>query len=172
MSYLKLPKTTSDHAVGFQSINQAIDNNAALLAAFDARHAIGVGGNSPYGFPTRAVGRHDDVLIARSVADFAVDTSLPTPTLVALLAGPIFGALFYTRLGTGQWRIYVSSAQRIAAVALMKSSASVDYKANCYVSYAPTTGPSVTVSTWNINSGSTPALADINFSLAVWTETS
>ena len=169
MSYLKLPKTVSDHAVGFQSINQAIDNNAALLDAFDSKHSIGVGGNSPFGFPTRAVGRHDDILIARSVADFVVDLAPLTPVLVPLVAGPIFGPLFYTRLGTGQWRIYVASSQRIAAVALMKSTASVDYKANCFVSYDPSTGPSITVSTWDI---STATQEDLDFSLVVWTETS
>lgn len=168
MSYLKLPKTCSDHAIGFQSVNQAIDNNAALLSAFDVRHSIGVGGNSPYGFPMRAVGRHDDILIARTVADFAVDTTLPTPGLVVRLSGPILGALFYTRLAVGQWRIFVSTSQRVAAVALMKSTASVDYKANCYVSYDPSTGPSIAVTTWNI---ATPITADLPFSLVLWAET-
>lgn len=170
MSYLKLPKTTSDHAVGLQSLNQAIDNNEALLTAFDAKHSIGVGGNSPYGAPTRAIGRHDDPLIARTVADFYVDTSVQTPVLTMRVGGPVFGALRYLRIATGQWRIYIATAQLFGAVALTKASATVDYKANCYISYDPTTGPAVTVSTWDINSGAVPSLEDLNFSLVIWTQ--
>ena len=167
MSYLKLPKTTQDHCVGYQSVVQAVDNNAALLAAFDAKHSIGIGGNSPQGQPTRAIGRHDDILIARSVADFDVDTAPSTPVLVALLAGPNFGALQYVRLGTGQWRIFLGTPQLFAVVALMKSTASVDRKANCFLSNSPSIGPFVTVSTWDV---STAALADLPFSLVVWTQ--
>lgn len=167
MSYLKLPKTTQDHCVGFQSVVQAIDNNAALVAAFDLRHSIGVGGNSPLGQPTRALGRHDDILVARSVADFTVATTLPTPRLSTLVAGPIFGSLAYTRLATGQWQIFLATPQLFAAVALMKSTTSSDRKATCYVATSPSTGPSVIVSTWNI---ATPALEDLPFSLAVWTQ--
>ena len=166
MSYLKLPKTVQDHCVGYQSAVQAIDNNAALVEAFDAKHSIGIGGNSPPGQPTRAVGRHDDMVIARSVADFDVDTSVPTPVLVSLVAGPIFGALQYARLAAGQWRIFFGTSQLFAAVALMKSTASADRKATCYAVSTPSQGPSVIVSTWDV---ATATMDDLPFSLVVWT---
>ena len=76
MSYAKLPKTIQDAHVGFRAVNQAIDNNDALQTQFDAKHSIGINGNSPVGAPTKALGRHDDILIARSVAFFNVDTSV------------------------------------------------------------------------------------------------
>lgn len=167
MSYLKLPTTTQDHAIGYQSVAQAVDNNAALASVFDAKHSTGVDGNSPPGQPTRAVGRHDDILIARSVADFAVDTSRPTPTLSAVVSGPIFGFLSYARLATGQWQIFLATPQLYAAVALMKSTTSVDRKATCFRSTSITRGPSIIVSTWNV---ATPALEDLDFSLIVWTQ--
>ncbi len=168
MSYLKLPKTTMDHAVGFQSINQAIDNNDALFSQFDFRHSVGVGGNSPFGFPTRALGRHDDILIARTVADFAIDTARADPVLVPYVSGPVLGALNYVRLAVGQWRIFIASAQLVGVVGLMKSTGSVDYKANCLMSYDPSTGPAVTVSTWDVASAMT---VDLPFSLVIWTQT-
>lgn len=164
---MKLPTTTQDHAVGLQSVVQAIDNNAALLSAFDTRHSIGVGGNSPYGFPLRAVGRHDDILIARSVAEFFVDTVPATPTITGRLAGPAFGTLRVDRMAVGQWKVYLATPQLYAAVAMLKSTASVDRKANCYVAGSTSAGPTVIVSTWNV---ATPALADLSFSLVVWTQ--
>jgi hypothetical protein len=170
VSYLKLPLTTQDHCVGYQSVVQAINNNGALVDAFDAKHSIGVGGESPYGQPTKAIGRHDDILIARSVADFDVDTTLPIPALSTIVTGPVLvglGGLNYTRLGTGQWQIFLATPQLYAAVALMKSTASSDRKATCYRATSLTQGPSVIVSTWNV---ATPALADLPFSLIVWTQ--
>lgn len=167
MSYLKLPLTTQDHAVGFQSVNQAIDNNNFLETHFDTKHSIGVDGNSPYGQPARAVGRHDDILIARSVLEVSVDTSLSTPALSLVVSGPIFWPFNYVRLATGQWQIFLATPLLYAAVALMKSTTSVDYKATCYRNTSTTQGPSVIVSTWNI---ATPALEDLPFSLVVWTQ--
>lgn len=167
MSYLKLPKTTQDHAVGLQSVNQAVDNNAELLTVFDLKHAIGINGNSPYGFPLRAIGRHEDMLIARSVADFEVDTAPLTPRLVGRVLGPVFGALFFTRLAVGQWQIFINSPQLFAAVALSKSTASVDRKTTCFRTSTPSTGASLIVSTWNV---ATAALTDLPFSLVVWTQ--
>ncbi len=168
MSYLKLPKTTMGHAVGYQTVNQAIDNNAALVTAFDAKHSLGVGGSSPYGFPTYAVGRHDDILIARTVVDFYVDTSPLVPLLTIRVGGPVLGSLLrYTRLATGQWRIFLATGQLFGCVALMKSTASVDRKATCYATYDPAIGPSVIVSTWNV---ATPTLSDFDFSMQIWTQ--
>jgi hypothetical protein len=166
VSYLKLPTTTQDHAIGSVTVGQMVDNNAALCAHFDAKHSIGVGGTSPYGRPVQAVGRHDDILIARSVAEFSVNTSLPIPALSAIVTGPVFGWTF-TRLGTGQWQIFLATPQLYAAVALLKSSSSVDRKATCYTTTSLTQGPNVIISTWNV---ATAALADLPFSLIVWTQ--
>lgn len=169
MSYLKLPKTTQDHAVGFQSVNQAIDNNAALLAAFDLRHSIGVGGNSPYGAPTRAVGRHDDILIARTVVDFAVDTSRADPALQVITGGSLLVGGFVDRIAAGEWILHLATAQLFAAVALMKSTASVDRKATCYRTSSPSTGPAIYITTWD-RSGGSWAPDDLPFSLVLWTQ--
>lgn len=167
MSYAKLPTTVQDHAIGFQSVNQATNNNSALFVQFRAKHSIGIDGNSPYGQPTKAVGRHDDILIARSVAELDVDTTLPTPALQVILLGPLFGPFVYTRLGTGQWQIFLSTAQLFGAVALLKSSSSVDRKATCYRASSPSVGPSIIVSTWDV---ATAARADLPFSIVVWTQ--
>lgn len=169
MSYLKLPKTTQDHAIGYQSVVQALDNNAALVTDFDVRHSIGIGGNSPHGRPTEALGRHDDILVARSVADFKVDTSIVTPRLTTVVSGVVFGSLAYVRIAAGQWQIFLATPQLFGAVALMKSTASVDQKATCFVSVASTTGPCVYVSTWVIDTG-VWVTADLPFSLVVWTQ--
>ncbi len=166
MSYLKLPTTIQDHCVGYQSVVQVIANNVAMVDAFDAKHSIGVGGDSPYGRPAEAVGRHDDILIARSVADFEVNIGLAIPALTTLVSGPIFGTAISTRLGTGQWQIYIATPQLYGAVALMKSVGSCDYKATCYRTSGFSTGPSIIVSTWNV---ATASLEDQPFSLVVWT---
>ena len=167
MSYLKLPTTTQDHAVGFQSVNQAIDNNNALKAHFATKHSVGIDGFSPQYKPTLAVGRHNDILIARTVAEIDVDTSLPTPTLSAVVSGPCLGALQYARLGTGQWQIFFTTPQLFAAVGLMKSSSSVDRKATVYRSTSLTQGPSVIVTTWDVAAA---APDDLPFSLILWTQ--
>lgn len=169
MAYSKLPLTTQDHFIGYQSVNQAIDNNQALADLYDAKHSLGVGGGNPFGMPTRAVGRHDDILIARSVADFEVDTSIATPTLRALVNGPIFGGVVYQRVAAGRWRIFVATPQLVGAVALMKSTTSVDQKATCYLIYDPTRGPTISVSTWVQDAGSWTT-DDLPFSLVVWTQ--
>lgn len=166
---MKLPATVTDHCVGYQSVVQAIENNAALVTAFDAKHSIGIGGESPYGFPTRAVGRHDDILIARSVADFAVDAAILTPVLVPRVSGAILATLAYARLGVGQWQIFLATAQLYGVIALMKSTASVDQKATCYRTASPSSGPSVIVSTW-LDTAGVWAMEDLPFSLVVWTQ--
>ena len=170
MSYLKLFKVTQDTPVGYQTVNQACANNTAMLELYDAQHGAGIGGfsTSQYVNPFGTIGRHDDVRIARSVLYAYVDTSLPTPILVPRVAGPIFGSFVYTRLGPGQWRIYVASSQLVGAAAMMKATAVVDYKATCYISYDPATGPGITVTTWAVDSGSWTPL-DLDFSLSVWT---
>ena len=170
MSYLKLFKVTQDTPVGYQTVNQACANATALLDLYDAQHGAGIGGynTSQYVSPLQAIGRHDDVRIARSVMHVFVDTSLPTPALTARVSGPIFGTFVYVRLGPGQWRIFIASAHLVGATAMMKATSVGDYKATCYVSYDPATGPGITVTTWAVDGGSWTPL-DLDFSLAVWT---
>lgn len=163
MSYLKLPKTCSDHAIGIQSVNQALDNNRALYYdQFDPKHSVGIDGNA-YGDPFLTPGRHDDVLISRAVADFAIDSTGLTPVLLPLMNGPL---IFSTsRVAVGKWKIYVTTPQLVSACATIKGpTASVARDAMCFVGVG-SIGVYVTVSTWNVNSG---VLADYDFSLALW----
>lgn len=167
MAYSKLPLTDQDHFIGYQSVNQAIDNNDALADLYDAKHSLGVGGADPFGAPLRAVGRHDDICIARSVADFEVVTTLAVPALRARVSGPVFGSLSFSRLAAGKWRVFIAAPRLVGVTALMKSTGSTDAKATCYLVYDPTTGPSVLVTTW-LQSGGTWAAADLPFSLVAW----
>jgi len=171
VSYLKLFKMVADFALGFQSINQARDNGEAIKDLYAVRHAMGINGfNPPSGnVAAQRIGKHNDILIARSVADFEVDTALATPVLVPRVAGPVFGNLFAQRMAAGQWRIFIATPRLFAAVALLKSTASVDRKANCYVAFDPNRGPSIIVTTWEQDIG-TWTKADLPFSLAVWTQ--
>jgi len=166
VSYVKLPKTTQDHAVGYQSVNQARDNDAALFAQFDAKHSVDF---AAAGSVFRATGRHDDPLIARSVLRCSVETARAVPTLAPIVSGPVFGRLAFTRLQQGQWRIYIATPQLFFAVALCESTAAVDRKATAYRTYDPSTGPAVIVTTWERVAGTwTPT--DLAFSLVVWCE--
>lgn len=170
MAYTKLFKVCQDAPLGYQSVNQAVDNNTALKDLYNEKHSIGVGGNNIYGVPLLNIGRHDDILIARTVAHFTVDTTAPTPTLSTTMSGPMFGSgVQYQRLGTGQWRLFVSTPQRFGATALCRSTASIDRKASCYVTYGGTSGPSIIVTTWEVDAG-TFVETDLDFSLAIWAQ--
>lgn len=81
MSYVKLFKVTQDFPLGYQTLNQAIDNNEALKDLYDVKHFIPSGNNGAFTSDFMTVGRHDDILIARTVADFWVDTSVADPVL-------------------------------------------------------------------------------------------
>lgn len=161
MSYLKLFKTCSDHAVGEQCVNQALDNNRALyFDQFDPRHSIGIDGKTFGRNEFLVPGRHDDVLVARTVADFAIDA---TSDVLALVNGPMFAGA--SRLKAGQWKIFLNTSQVFSAAATIKgATAGVARYATCFVSF-DSTGPFVTVSTWNASGG---VLADYDFSLAIW----
>lgn len=166
MSYVKLHKVCADFAVGYQSVNQARDNNTAHADLLDVKHSLGVGGQSPPGQPFAAVGRHDDICIARTVAHFRVDT-LQVPTrLVPVLSGPMMPLFVYSRLQAGQWRIFVSSPGVVFAHATPAASSAVYRKATAYLTASPDQGPSVIVSTWE--RGTSWALADFDFSLVFW----
>lgn len=169
MSYLKLFKTTQDHAVGTQSVNQASDNNDAMKSLYDAKHALGVDGYNTGGFsnPFRAVGRHDDPVIARTVARFSIDASSGLP--FTIISGPMLSFSTPLRIRAGQWRIYVYTPQLFGAVALAEASATTDRKATCLVEFNPATGPAVVVTTWEITTG-TFAPGNYDFSLVLWAD--
>ena len=169
MSYVKLFKVVSDFALGFQTLNQARDNNEAVKDLYDANHGTGIDGFSTTHRhnPFNSVGHHDDILIARTVIHCTVDTTLPIPELVIAEAGPLL-ARTPKRLGQGQWQLYLDTAQLFGAIATPKSTASVDRKATCFQSYA-TTGPQVTVTTWDRAGGSWNA-TDQDFLLVLYAQ--
>lgn len=164
MAYEKPFLTTSDHAVGLQCVNRAIENNRALLKdQLDPGHAITTSsGVDAFLSP----GRHDDPLIARTVADFQLDIGTLDTVAVELVSGPaIFGTPI--RLDVGMWKIRVTTPQLISAYATIKgASAGVARHAACFVS-ADGTGPFITVVTWNVAGG---APADYDFSLVLYAE--
>lgn len=163
MSYEKGFLSTQDHAVGMQCVDRAVGNQQALFFTYlDTNHAVGTGYNDPFMSP----GRHDDVLIARTVADFYIDTTLVTPQAFVLVGGPMLfsGAV---RVDTGQWKIYVTTQAIFGAKATIRgASAGVPRDAMCFITME-SAGPYVTVSTWNLNGGT---LADYDFSLVLWSE--
>lgn len=166
MSYVKLPTTVSDHAIGFQTVNQANDNGEALLDLYAEKHMVPTTATAGAPFWQRNVfGKHNDPLIERGNADFYVDsTSGVTPVLGARLSSGIFGATAQ-RVDVGVWRVYIAAPQVFFAVATPRATAAGERKANCFISYGPY-GPLILVSTWE-KSGSW-ATADYDFGLCVW----
>jgi hypothetical protein len=169
MTYVKLPKTVRDHAVGFQSLNQANDNGEAVLDIYELKHLVPTSATAGSPFWQRNVpGKHNDILIARATADFFIDsTSGITPSLGASLSGGIFGTIAPQRIGTGQWRIYLATSQNFFCVATPRATTGVERKATCFISSGPS-GSLVIVSTWE--RAPSWARTDFNFSLAVWGE--
>lgn len=167
MSYVKLPTTVSDHAVGFQTVNQANDNGEALLDLYAEKHMVpGVTATAGAGFWVRNfAGKHNDILIARATADFYVDSTNFTPALGARLSSGIFGTIAPQRIDAGVWRIYIATSQNFFCVATPRATAAGERKADCYISSGPS-GSLVIVSTWEKSGGW--ATADMDFSLCVW----
>lgn len=171
MSYSKLYTVVTDHAVGIAQVNGANDNGEAIKDFYGVRHGLGIGGFNPTGtiITESIVGKHNDLVIARTVADFDIDYNRIGPVLVPLVSGRMLGTgLVADRLDIGQWRIFLSTPRLFAAVALCKSTASVDRKGTCYVVYDPTRGPSVIVTTWE--RATTWEKTDLTFSLAIWAQ--
>lgn len=165
MSYVKLFKVVSDFPLGFQTLNQGLDNNAALYAQLDLRHSVLGATTGPWNGMLEP-GRHDDALIARTAADFYIDASTPTTWAFSLITGPmIYNSP--TRLGVGQWKVYMNTSQIVGAVACVKGASSQARQATCLMQLA-SGRPYVIVSTWNMAAG---ALADYGFSLVVWSHT-
>lgn len=165
MSYAKPFLTTSDHAVGEQCVNRAVDNNRALFFDyFEPKHTTGREPQDVF----LGKGKHDDVLIARTVADFLFigDPLIMAgaPCLFAEVSGPmVVGAA--VSLQAGQWKIRIATPQIYSAVATIKgATVSKPRAATCFV-LIDALGPYVVVSTWDINGA---ALADYSFSLVIW----
>ncbi|HEY0882163.1 MAG TPA: hypothetical protein VGD87_11560 [Archangium sp.] len=164
MSYLRLFKVTSDFALGFQTLNQALENNRALYEQLDAKHSVG---NTAFGSPDPFLGpgKHDDFRVARTVADFAIDTTTPVPSALSKVSGPmILGAVTY--IVDGLWKISMTSPRLFGAIASVRATATADRWAQCRV-YQDTQGPYVLVSTWDVGSA---ALANYDFSLVIWAQ--
>lgn len=169
MSYVKLPTTCQDHAIGIQTVQQAEENNARIKEHLAVRHALGNGQFNTSSFinPLSAVGRHNDTLIARSVLQCFIDNTSAVPTLLTRLSGPAFGVLNYIRRAAGQWQLFLQAPFEFGAVATMSASSTVDYAVRTYRITDPNYGPSLIVSTWAIDAGSW-ALTDLPFDLALW----
>lgn len=164
MSYVKLHKVVSDFAVGYQSVNQALENNRSIFSAIDLKHSLGVGGTST-GDAFLGHGKHDDTVIARTTADFTIDTSLTVPRAYALTSGPlVFDTPEY--LEAGKWLIYITTPRLIGAVAQVRDTATSDLHATVRA-YMSAGGPFVVVSTWNIAGGTR---ANHDFSLVLWSD--
>jgi hypothetical protein len=166
VSYVKSFKVVSDFALGFQTLNQALENNRALLEQVDAKHATGRTAWSSSDTYLEN-GRHDDPLVARTSADFEVDTTGTVIVARTLIRGPMIqSAPVNTALG--QWKFVISTPQFFGAVACAKGvNPGAGMYATCFCDFS-TTGPhTVTVTTWNVASG-LPAFYD--FSLVVWAE--
>lgn len=169
MSYEKGFLTVADHAVGLQSVNRAIDNNQALFDAVRLRHAYGVDGrNTGSTRLLQGVGRHDDILIARTTSRHLIRNG---NTSRAEIISPIQGLLLGrpTRIDTGQWRFPVGTQQIFGGVALAEAASALDYKACCLVAYSPAT--TITVATWAISAGAFIPY-DFDFSLTLWVQSS
>ena len=166
MAYEKPFLTTSDHAVGLQCVNRALENNRALLQdQFDPGHSLGLGG-AARGDPFLSPGRHDDPLVSRSVALFSMDVGALDTVAVTLISGPLIfsGA---RRVAQGEFQIFLTTQEIVSAYALINGpSTGVARHATCLVSNN-TNAPYVTVSTWNVAGG---AKADYDFSLVLYAE--
>jgi hypothetical protein len=164
MAYEKPFLSVSNHAVGLQCVNRALENNRALYSdQFDPNHSPGLGGGS-VGDPFLAPGRHDDPLIARTVADFAYDATYGY--VITLVSGPmIFSGA--QRLAAGRYEVRVTTPRLFYAFAAIKGPSTGNPRtATCLVT-STNNGPKVTVSTWNVAGG---VIADCDFSLVLFAE--
>jgi hypothetical protein len=169
MAYEKGFKVTQDFALGIQSVNRAIENNEVLFSSWTSKHSNGIDGVSQPGLGFQ-FGRHNDILVARSVTHYTVETD--TGGGLYLQFDPdVRGALTSTyqpvALGTGQWRIYVQSPNIFGAVAT-PAATSAAYKATCRAVSSPGGASYVDVSVWNVPSAA--LAADVGFTLVVWAQ--
>lgn len=162
MSYAKLHAVVSDFAVGLQSVNQAIDNNAAIFSQFNARH-----GTEYLPSTFQQAGFHDDLLIARTVIRCTIDTTGVEPRLVTQLNGPLFPSAVgdAIRIGVGRWRLRLRVTNLYAAVPMLESATATDRLVNCLLEGVGTAAPTIQVSTWNVAAA---ARADYAFMIGIW----
>jgi hypothetical protein len=169
MSITRRPTVCQDFPVGIREVQASIDNNDGLLQSWGSKHAID---RLDFSQTNRllTVGRHNDVLIARSVTDFYVDTSSGTPVLSASLAGPAIGDVI--RLGTGSWSIGIIGMGQVFAAASLKVpdvtvGSAVLSTVMAYVYQTASLAQRIAVTTWR-SSGYYFDRTDLDFSLAVW----
>lgn len=167
MAYSKLPKLCQDYPLGFQDINQAIDNNAALRDLYDVRHGIlepgpGSAGGRP---PWTLAGRHDDAHVQRTVAHVTVSTQGAFVSGSLTVSGSAITAI--SRGGTGQWVLSVSNLSAWWAAGQPHDTAASQRKVTCY-RVLPTSGQHLLyVTTYALDSGAFAA-TDYDFSVALW----
>ena len=172
MAYEKPFFVTQDFALGIQSVNRAIENNAAARTLWTARHGYDESNRPALTAQeqVKAFGAHNDILISRSVSAFTVGVADDGSSY---LQPRVEGRLVRQtqRLGVGQWRVFLSPTDIFGAVARCYASAALDYEAVCRIVSGTGAGTSlalggyVDVDTWDISGG---ARVDTGFSLAVW----
>ena len=165
MAYEKPFLSVSDHAVGLQCVNRALENNRALFEdQFDPGHSAGLGGTAQSD-PFFSPGRHDDPLVARTVANFSVSTVVDEA--LAIVTGPfLFGAP--EKLDIGQWLIDINAAVVTKCYAVpLKATNGNPHAATCRIGTGDGGSSAVYVSTWDIIAG---APADIDFALVIFSE--
>lgn len=167
MTYSKLPKICQDYPLGFQDVNQAIDNNAAIRDLYDVRHGVltsapGAGSSRN---PWTLAGRHDDVHVQRTVALVTVSTSYGIASGSLTVSGGAITAI--ARAGTGQWTLAISGLATWWAIGQPHDTAASSRKVTCY-RIQPTSGQHLLdVTTYALDAGSFAA-TDYDFSLAIW----
>jgi hypothetical protein len=108
MAYAKLPLIIQDYGLGFQSVNQAADNEQALRDAYDAEHYVESVAFLGFGFSSveKEFGAHDSFLIPRAVASVKTST-------VTLTTGST-STVFWFDIISPNGRVISAQATRIA----------------------------------------------------------
>lgn len=127
-SYVKLPKGTTDYAVGYQSVNQLRDNLQSLYDAYVAEHSVNepmpsrLGGLAPPP-PASFLGHHDTPKIPRAVIRSKIFSSAYSITLPGdTFAQPVVGSL--SRVQTGVFFVSIRGLLEFYAEAEAYQSAS------------------------------------------------
>jgi hypothetical protein len=166
MAFEKPFLSVSNHAVGLQCVNRALENNRALFEGqFNPNHSPGLGGGS-IADPFLAPGRHDDPLVARSVYMFDVSSS---GAYAALITGPFLNMAPPTRIQTGQWRIALNSnaVWLVKVQACLTGTSSGNARAvTCRVIADPNDNH-IIVTTWNVSAG---AREECDFTLVIYSD--
>lgn len=167
MAYSKLAKVCQDYPLGYQDINQAIDNNAAIRDLWDVRHGLlepasGAGGGR---LPWTVAGRHDDFFVPRSVALVEVGSSGGVIFGEMTVDGDAFGDI--VRISTGKWILNINNLTAWWAVAQCMGGTTTQRRLNLHRS-VPTTGQhALYISTYELSSGAFVE-TDIDFSVSVF----